>query len=88
MGLIRLLAIVGGVYLAWRLFSRYVFPFLGRYFVRKASQKMQETMQEQMRTRQDGKTIYKDGDVTIRKSDRAKDGQSGDSGEYVDYEEV
>ena len=88
MGLIRLLAIVGGVYLAWWLFSRYVFPFLGRYFVRKASEKMQQNMEERMRTRQDGKTVYSDGDVTIRKSQSEAPPKASDDGEYVDYEEV
>ena len=49
---------------------------------------MQQNMEERMRTRQDGKTVYSDGDVTIRKSQSEAPPKASDDGEYVDYEEV
>jgi hypothetical protein len=83
MGLIRLLGIILIAYLAIRLITRYLLPLAGRYFVKKAT----NNMQEQMRSREQGEKIYQDEKVTIRKKDQSSP-SSSDQGEYVDYEEV
>jgi hypothetical protein len=84
MGLIRTLLIIAVIYFSLRLISRFVFPFVARYFMKKAS----ETLQEQMRSTQQGQKIYQEGEVTIRKKDQKDQAKGMDEGEYVDYEEV
>lgn len=85
MGLIRILGIFLIIYLAMQLISRYLLPWAAKYFVKKAS----EGMQERMRTREDGEKIYQEGEVTIRKTaPKSDNSSSSEDGEYVDYEEV
>lgn len=85
MGLLRILGILLIIYFAMRLISRFLLPFIGRYFVKKAN----ESMQERMRQQREGDKIYQDGEVTIRKANKSGNKSSeGDDGEYVDYEEV
>ncbi|GAB4375080.1 MAG: hypothetical protein Kow0075_01200 [Salibacteraceae bacterium] len=83
MGIIRFLIIAAAIILVSRMVVRVVLPFLARYFVRKASKKAEE----QMRTRQQGERIYRDGDVEIRKP-RNPDQLRSDEDNFTEYEEV
>ena len=85
MALIRLLIVVLGVYLLYWIVMRVLLPFAARYFMRKAS----ENFQEKMKQKEDGKKVYQDEKVTIRKASPKSDGNNRtDDGEYVDFEEV
>ena len=85
MALIRILGIVLLIYLFIKLMTRIVFPLAARYFMRKASQ----NIEEKMRSQSQGQKIYQDEKVTIRKpSGTANNGPAGNDGEYVEYEEV
>ena len=85
MGLIRIIGIALIIYLIIRLITRFILPLAARYFMRKAS----ETLQEQVKTRQSGQKIYEEGEVTIRKTQqKSSESKASDSGDYVDFEEV
>lgn len=84
----RVILIILVIYIGWRLFWRYVFPFLLTLIVKKASEKMQNG---------GGGTFYytnvppkKEGEVTIDQSNARKGARPKPSidGEYVDFEEV
>ena len=78
MQLLRTILIIIIVYYAFRLFARYVMPWLARYVIRKSMQdagRQQEARQK------------KNGEVTIDPSPNRK-GALDNIGEYVDYEEV
>lgn len=70
---------------------RYVFPWVAKYVLRKASQSMQDQMNSQMNNNGSPKAekIYDNGNVEIRKSKTSanKTASAGDD-EYVDFEEV
>ena len=95
-GLVRTIGIIVLIYGLWRLMSKYVFPFMLRWFVGKAQQKMQEQMKaqhQQFGRKKEAKTVRDDGKVKITKDkeDSSKNktqNSQDDFGEYVDFEEV
>jgi len=85
MGLFRFLVIAAVIYFGFRLVTRFLLPLFGQYVARKAS----EQVKEQMARQEQGKKIYQDEHITIRKNQRGgKKGEKGTDGEYVDYQEV
>ena len=85
MGLLRFAAIAFVIYLIFRLIARFLLPLLGKYFVKKATQKMQD----QMKTKTEGEKIYQDEKVIIRKTNPNKTNNSkSNDDEFVDFEEV
>ncbi|MEX2595549.1 MAG: DUF4834 family protein [Salibacteraceae bacterium] len=85
MGLIRFLAIAFVIYMAFRLLTRFILPWIARQFIKKAS----KSMQDQMKSRTEGDKVYEEGEITIRKtkSERASTKKKDDD-EYIDFEEV
>jgi len=92
MGLIRFLAIALIIYSVFRLLMRYVFPWLAKYVLRKASQQMQDQMNQQRNGNREPKAekIYDKGNVEIRKTSKTLGNKtsSASDDEYVDFEEV
>lgn len=84
MALLRFLVIAFMIYLGFRLIVRYLLPLFGHYVVRKAS----ERVTEQMTRQQQGRKVYQDNNMTIRKSDRSGKNASGTDEEYVDFQEI
>ena len=79
------MAIAFLIYVGVRIIARFVLPFLGKYFIKKAT----ENIQEKARTQREGEKVYQDGEVTIRKQQtRSARDASSDEGDYVEYEEV
>ncbi len=72
MGLVRFILIILIIYITFRLFMRYVAPWLLRFFIKKAVQKTQQYQQER----------------SFNKPPPSKPPKSFDEGEYIDFEEV
>ena len=92
-GLMRTIGIIILIVIAWRLFRKYVVPFILRWFVGKAQKKMQDQMrqqQEQFYRKKKSSTIKDDGNVKITRDPSKKNNSKSDEdfGEYVDFEEV
>jgi hypothetical protein len=85
MGLLRFAVIAFAIYLIFRLIARFVLPFLAKYFVKKATQ----NMQERVKTKSEGEKIYQDEKVIIRKTNQKKTNEpKSNDDEFVDFEEV
>ena len=81
--MLRILAIILVIVVVLRVLARYLLPVLGRYAIKKASEKMHE----KARTRY-GKKVFQAGDITIRKSDHSNPNQGNEDIEYIDYEDI
>jgi hypothetical protein len=81
--MLRIIFIFILIYIALKLFAKYLFPtLLGNYINKKVSEMHQQQQSYQNHNRN------REGDVTI---DATKDGKkkySKDTGEYIDFEEV
>ena len=84
--LIKVLAIIFLVIVSFRLLARFFLPLLGKYAIKKVT----ETMQERVKTQQEGERIYQDGKVEIRKVNKSDPNSHEDdsNSDYIDYEEV
>lgn len=80
--LIITVAIILLIYYGIRIFSRYVLPLL----IDKGIKNMQQKMQDQQRGKQP--PSRPEGEVTIEGQPQNKKNKQGDSGEYIDFEEV
>ncbi|SHF45300.1 protein of unknown function [Mariniphaga anaerophila] len=78
----RTLIIIGVIYFAIRLFTRYVLPLILENKIKEMQQKMQNQQKQQQRT---GKH---EGDVTIEYDQSKSNVRNRNEGEYVDFEEV
>ena len=94
-GLVRTLVIIFTVYWGFRLFSRYVLPWLLKRLMFFVGKKAQENMRSQGFNPQGfgGQTeepVSGNEKVTIKKTQPQKSGNKNidDVGEYVDFEEV
>lgn len=85
MGLIRFVFIFFLFYFIISLFSRYVLPFVLRFFFRRMSDGVRRDYEKKMR---DKKSREREGEVTIRYKPGEKKIITRDDGEYVDYENV
>jgi hypothetical protein len=77
------------IWLGFRLFIRYVFPWLLMYWVKRKQKKMMEQMgiNPDAFTQEDKEK--KDGEVSIDKNPKKdKKGSTENMGEYVDFEDV
>jgi hypothetical protein len=65
-------------------------PFLAKYVMKKASQKMQDQMNQQPKRNASGEKIYDKGDIEIRKKPDSSSSNVSSAGddEYIDFEEV
>ena len=85
MGLIKFILIFLVVYYAFKFVARLVLPFLVQYLFKKTQQNMQDQFggpQPPLKK--------EEGEITIHppKKGSQKDNSKGDSGEFVDFEEV
>jgi len=94
-GLVRTLAIIFTVYWGFRLFSRYVLPWLLKRLALFVGKKVQDNMRSQGFNQQGFGGEYEEPvsgneKVTIKKTQQQKSGTKSmdDVGEYVDFEEV
>lgn len=81
----RFLLILILVYFAFKIFWRYVFPFLLTLFIKKAAEKMQGGRvytYTNVKPRPEGEVSIDQGNSGKKKPSRM------DEGEYVDFEEV
>ena len=95
-GLLRTIGIIILIYYGFKLFSKYVFPWLLRYGMKKAQQKMEEKMKNQFG--QQFKQQYNntsDQDIKVnqnttinKKQPTSSHKKDDDYGEYVDFEEI
>lgn len=81
-GFIRTLFVIGVIYFAIRLISRYLLPML----VEKGVKNMQQKMNEQQKQNQ--RSARSDGDVTIEYDKKNNPNNNPKQGDYVDFEEV
>ncbi len=84
MALIKFLAIVFLVVVAFRLLARIFLPLLGKYALNKVTKNMNEKMQSQS----SGPKVYEDGGVVIRKTSGAKKSSNSQDDEYIDFQEI
>lgn len=94
-GLVRTLVIIFAVYWGFRLFSRYVLPWLIKSFMVFLGKKAQENMRNQGFDPSSfggpaEEPVSGNEKVTIKKSSTQKSSSKSmdDVGEYVDFEEV
>lgn len=94
-GLLRTLVIIFAVYWGFRLFSRYVLPWVLKYLMAFIGKKAQENMRSQGFDmggfgKPPEETVKDDGKVSIKKTtvNKKTDLNLDDVGEYVDFEEV
>ena len=78
MQLLRTILIIIIVYYLFRLFARYVMPWIARYFIQRSMKGFEQQRQKQSR---------KNGEINIDYSP-GKKGSLDNLGEYVDYEEI
>lgn len=85
MGLLKTLLIIALVYYLFRLTTRFIFPFLLKYFIGKTQRDFGnwENGDEQQHKKKEGEISI---DYVSRKDKNKKD--KSDEGEYVDFEEV
>ena len=84
-GLIRFAIIFFLVYFLISLFSRYVLPFVARFFFKRMSDRVKSDYERQMRER---RKREREGEVTIRYRTDGNKIITKNDGEYVDYEEI
>jgi hypothetical protein len=78
---LRTILIIVGVYLLFKLFFRFLVPFLLKLFINKQKRKYSDHFNNH------GSVNHKEGDVSIKnKSSHQK--SSEDLGEYVEYEDL
>ena len=89
-GLARTLFIMFAIYWAFKLFARYVLPFVFKYFVGYLGKKAQQNMYQQGYHSSQEEPVRGTDNVTIKKTKQTTQSspKSDDIGEYVDFEEV
>ncbi len=85
MGLIRFAIVFFLVWFVTSLLSRYVFPFIVRFFARRMSDRVRRDYERQMREK---RRKEQEGEVTIRYRPGKDKIMTRDDGEYIDYEEI
>lgn len=84
----RVLYILIGIYLLYRIFFNFVLPFIARYFFAKAAKNMNGQFNQQQQ--QQRATKRREGEVRIETPNAAQNqrNKNFDEGEFVDYTEV
>ncbi len=80
MTLLKIILVLILAYYLFKLFLRYVFPFLVKRYVNRA--------QQQFYKQQAGNTRKKSGEVNIDFTPENSNKKKNDLGEYVDFEEI
>ncbi|MBW6491798.1 MAG: hypothetical protein K0B15_11465 [Lentimicrobium sp.] len=84
MGLFRFIIIVFLVYMIFRILSRYIFPWLIRFSLKRFQSRFYKQNPNLRPEKQ-----KKEGEITIKKVKKEEDGKIPDDfGDYVDYEDV
>lgn len=78
MQLLRTILIIIIVYYLFKLFVRYIMPYVARYFIRKTVNNFENQQSQSQR---------RPGDINVEKTPQRKK-TLDDLGEYVDYEEI
>ena len=90
MGFLRTLLIIILIFWGFRILARIVFPFLIRFFVKKATKNMEQQFKQQTGYREEN-VKTNEGEVKITYRENKKENQrkpDSDTGDYVDFEEV
>ncbi len=90
MQLLRTIAIIFIIFYGFRLLARYVFPWLLKRWMNKKMGQFQNQANSQFQDQQKAKDFAKqrEGEVKIKPKSNASKSETGDMGDYVDYEEV
>jgi len=83
----RVLYILIGIYLLYRIFFNFVLPLIARYFFAKAAKNMNGQFNKQQQQRASGR---REGEVRIETPNSVQNqrNKNFDEGEFVDYTEV
>lgn len=81
-GFLRTLIIIGVIYFAIRLVTRYLLPLLLENKIKDMQKKVREQEEQRRRT---GK---QEGEVTIEYNQQKNNSTNRNEGEYIDFEEV
>lgn len=84
-GLIRFALIFFLVYFIISLFTRYILPFVTRFFFNRMSDKVKRDYERQMREKREKE---REGEITIRYKPGEKKIITPDEGKYIDFEEL
>lgn len=89
-GVIRTIAIIFLIIYGFRLLARYVFPFFLKRWMNKKMREFQHQGQQQFNQQEQAKEFVKqhEGEVKIKSRGKSSKPESGDLGDFVDYEEV
>ena len=80
-GLIRTLLIFAAIYYGFKLFAKYIAPFL----LKRAASKFEEKVRNQQKPAEEERKV---GETVIAKKPGSSKTSNDNVGEYVDYEEV
>lgn len=84
-GLLRIILIIGSIYLLVKLVTRVILPFI----VRKFSEKMNREMQRRVDEMYSHQQYKKEGETTVVNPDaKKKKRRDDDEGDFVEFEEV
>ena len=89
-GLFKTIAIILLFYYGFKLLARYVFPFFLKRWMNKKMGQFQNQEDSQFNNQQQAKDFVKDheGEVKIKSTGKNSKPETGDMGDFVDYEEV
>ncbi len=90
MQILRTIAIIFIIIYGFRLLGRYVFPFLLKRWMNKKMGQFQNQEHSQFNDQQKAQDFAKEheGEVKIKSSGKNSKPETGDMGDFVDYEEV
>jgi bacteriorhodopsin len=89
-GLFRTIAIIVLFYYGFKLLAKYVFPFFLKRWVNKKMGQFQNQANSQFQDQQKAQEFVKEheGEVKIKSRGNHTKPETGDMGDFVDYEEV
>ncbi len=90
MQILRTIAIIFIIIYGFRLLARYVFPWLLKRWMKKKMGQFQNQGNTQFQERQQAQEFAKEheGEVKIKSRGNKTKSETGDMGDFVDYEEV
>lgn len=90
MQILRTIAIIALFYYGFRLLARYVFPWLLKKWMKKKMGQFQNQGNSQFQDQQKAQDFAKEheGEVKIKSKGNNSKPETGDMGDFVDYEEV
>ena len=90
MGLLRTIIIIAIIYYGFKLLAKYVFPWLLKRWMNKKMGQFQNQSNTQFQDQQQAQEFANDheGEVKIKSRGNQSKPETGDMGDFVDYEEV